>query len=249
MADALSYLHSKNVIHRDIKPENILLGLRGDLKIADFGWSVHSAGSSRKTLCGTLDYLPPEMVNGDQHGKEVDLWALGVLCFEFLCGRPPFESDTQSGELRNEGKIESRFHEGFMYRFSPYLADSFLSPYFLLDSETHKKILSLHYSFDHSIPHQAQHLIKGVSIQLNLCPSFDRHFFSPSYIKIITFSRGSRSHLINSMVVFLSPSLFLEFQLLRLNPRSRYTLDQVKNHPWIKMHDPEAPRGNHTRSQ
>ena len=60
MADALQYLHSKNVIHRDIKPENLLLGLNGELKIADFGWSVHAPGDRRSTLCGTPDYLPPE---------------------------------------------------------------------------------------------------------------------------------------------------------------------------------------------
>ncbi|KAI0298141.1 kinase-like domain-containing protein [Multifurca ochricompacta] len=58
MADALSYLHSKHVIHRDIKPENLLLGINGELKIGDFGWSVHAPSNRRTTLCGTLDYLP-----------------------------------------------------------------------------------------------------------------------------------------------------------------------------------------------
>ena len=62
LAKALIYCHSKHVIHRDIKPENLLVGLNGELKIADFGWSVHAPHSRRKTLCGTLDYLPPEMV-------------------------------------------------------------------------------------------------------------------------------------------------------------------------------------------
>ena len=82
---ALEYLHSKNVIHRDIKPENLLIGANGELKIADFGWSVHSS-ARRTTLCGTLDYLPPEMVEGRDHDGNVDLWSLGVLCFEFLVG-------------------------------------------------------------------------------------------------------------------------------------------------------------------
>ncbi|KAI9064624.1 kinase-like protein [Trametes sanguinea] len=91
MADALMYLHSKHVIHRDIKPENLLLGINGELKIGDFGWSVHAPGNRRKTLCGTLDYLPPEMVEGREHSEKVDYWALGVLTYEFICGAPPFE--------------------------------------------------------------------------------------------------------------------------------------------------------------
>lgn len=69
--DALRYCHAKNVIHRDLKPENILLGLKGDVKIADFGWSVHTPGSKRGTLCGTLDYLPPEMIEGREHDEKV----------------------------------------------------------------------------------------------------------------------------------------------------------------------------------
>lgn len=91
MADALAYLHKKHVIHRDIKPENLLLGVNGELKIGDFGWSVHAPGNRRTTLCGTLDYLPPEMVEGREHTEKVDLWALGVLTYEFLVGVPPFE--------------------------------------------------------------------------------------------------------------------------------------------------------------
>ncbi|KAI0049402.1 kinase-like protein [Auriscalpium vulgare] len=94
MADALAYLHAKHVIHRDIKPENLLLGINGELKIGDFGWSVHAPGNRRTTLCGTLDYLPPEMVEGKEHNEKVDLWALGVLTYEFIVGSPPFEDLT-----------------------------------------------------------------------------------------------------------------------------------------------------------
>lgn len=94
MADALKYCHKRKVIHRDIKPENLLLGLHGELKIADFGWSVHAPSSRRTTLCGTLDYLPPEMVKGQTHNHTVDLWGIGVLCYECLVGEPPFLAKT-----------------------------------------------------------------------------------------------------------------------------------------------------------
>ncbi|OIW33941.1 kinase-like protein [Coniochaeta ligniaria NRRL 30616] len=99
-AAALKYLHRKHVIHRDIKPENILLGIHGEIKIADFGWSVHAPSRRRQTLCGTLDYLPPEMVSNGRkerpssYNEKVDLWSLGVLTYEFLVGEAPFE-DTQ----------------------------------------------------------------------------------------------------------------------------------------------------------
>jgi serine/threonine protein kinase len=100
LADALSYCHSKKVIHRDIKPENLLLGIYGDLKIADFGWSVHAPSSRRTTICGTLDYLPPEMIDDRPHDEKVDLWSLGVLCYELLVGKPPFETPTHDGTYK-----------------------------------------------------------------------------------------------------------------------------------------------------
>jgi aurora kinase len=98
MAAALKYLHKKHVMHRDIKPENILVGVHGEIKISDFGWSVHAPNNRRNTMCGTLDYLPPEMLRGggkdNFYSEKVDLWSLGVLTYEFLVGEAPFE-DTQ----------------------------------------------------------------------------------------------------------------------------------------------------------
>lgn len=95
MASALRYLHRKHVIHRDIKPENILVGIHDEIKISDFGWSVHAPTHRRATLCGTLDYLPPEMVRPGTkdrwYDEKVDLWSLGVLTYEFLVGEAPFE--------------------------------------------------------------------------------------------------------------------------------------------------------------
>uniref|UniRef100_A0A3Q3FYW9 non-specific serine/threonine protein kinase n=1 Tax=Kryptolebias marmoratus TaxID=37003 RepID=A0A3Q3FYW9_KRYMA len=106
LADALHYCHAKKVIHRDIKPENLLLGANGELKIADFGWSVHTPSSRRSTLCGTLDYLPPEMIEGRTHDEKVDLWSLGVLCYEFLVGKPPFEAKTHDETYRRISRVD-----------------------------------------------------------------------------------------------------------------------------------------------
>jgi aurora kinase len=95
MAAALKFLHKKHIMHRDIKPENILVGIHGELKIADFGWSVHAPNNRRQTMCGTLDYLPPEMLKPGStdnfYDEKVDLWSLGVLMYEFLVGEAPFE--------------------------------------------------------------------------------------------------------------------------------------------------------------
>ena len=113
IAQALHYCHTKNVIHRDIKPENILVGGDGELKIADFGWSVHSAASRRKTMCGTLDYLPPEMVRGKGHNYQVEVWSVGVLLYELLDGNPPFEADGNNATCRRIAKVDLAFPSHF----------------------------------------------------------------------------------------------------------------------------------------
>ena len=91
---ALKYLHSKQVIHRDIKPEN-LLNCGGTIKLSDFGWSTHSPDDRRNTMCGTLDYLPPEMVQKNRYDHTIDIWSIGILTYEFLTGSPPFEAQDQ----------------------------------------------------------------------------------------------------------------------------------------------------------
>mmetsp|Transcript_46140 Transcript_46140/g.136350 ORF Transcript_46140/g.136350 Transcript_46140/m.136350 type:complete len:708 (-) Transcript_46140:14-2137(-) len=87
----LEYLHSQCIVHRDLKPENLLVNHDDVLKIADFGWCALSS-VTRTTFCGTLDYLAPEMIQGKGHNHTLDIWSCGVLLYEMVVGRPPFQS-------------------------------------------------------------------------------------------------------------------------------------------------------------
>ncbi|KAK8757258.1 hypothetical protein V5799_000040 [Amblyomma americanum] len=112
LCQALKCCHSLKVIHRDIKPENLLLGLNGEIKLADFGWSVHAPTSRRVTLCGTPVYLPPEMVEQCAYDEKVDHRCLGILIYKFLVGKPPFNTDTveKIGEEILRGQVQFPDH-------------------------------------------------------------------------------------------------------------------------------------------
>eukprot|EP00401_Gymnodinium_catenatum_P042335 CAMPEP_0117551148 /NCGR_PEP_ID=MMETSP0784-20121206/49043_1 /TAXON_ID=39447 /ORGANISM="" /LENGTH=424 /DNA_ID=CAMNT_0005348181 /DNA_START=41 /DNA_END=1315 /DNA_ORIENTATION=- len=109
--EALDYLHHlpKKVIHRDIKPENILLDGEDHIKLADFGWANLLQADKRQTFCGTLDYLPPEMITGTGHDESVDMWNMGVLLYEMTTGQSPFGSSSKETTCKLILAVDLRF--------------------------------------------------------------------------------------------------------------------------------------------
>jgi len=85
-------MHDKEILYRDLKPENLILDSKGYLKIVDFGLAK-VCHDKTWTLCGTPDYLAPEIILSRGHDKAVDYWALGVLVYEMCAGYVPFYSD------------------------------------------------------------------------------------------------------------------------------------------------------------
>jgi len=113
-----AYMHSKQIIYRDLKPENLVLDSVGYLKVTDFGFAKEVADKTF-TLCGTPDYLAPEIVTGQGHGRAVDWWTLGVLIYEMLASFPPFFDDEPIETYR---KI-IRGHVKFPRYFTPEARD------------------------------------------------------------------------------------------------------------------------------
>ncbi|KAG1371471.1 serine/threonine-protein kinase AtPK2/AtPK19 [Cocos nucifera] len=93
IVSAVSHLHANGIMHRDLKPENILLDADGHAMLTDFGLAKQFDENTRSnSMCGTIEYMAPEIVLGKGHDKAADWWSVGILLFEMLTGKPPFVS-------------------------------------------------------------------------------------------------------------------------------------------------------------
>jgi len=114
---AIQYLHGLNIIYRDLKPENVLLSADGHVKLTDFGLSKEGIEDnfSAKTMCGTPEYLAPEILDKKGHGKAVDWYSLGALLFEMLTGLPPYYT-------KDRTKLFQNIREGHL-KYPHYVSD------------------------------------------------------------------------------------------------------------------------------
>lgn len=99
---AIMIMHAKNILHRDIKTQNIFITTNGTLKLGDFGISreLESRDAKAGTSCGTPLFMPPEVCLGKPYDHKADVWAVGVILYELITLRKPFESETINGVLQ-----------------------------------------------------------------------------------------------------------------------------------------------------
>ncbi|OMJ67355.1 hypothetical protein SteCoe_35501 [Stentor coeruleus] len=176
---AVEYLHSHvpAIIHRDIKPENILLDKNGHVKLTDFGWSNYyiNENEPRTTVCGTPEYLPPEMVEQKAHDTSADVWCLGVLLYEMLVGHTPFRSQAKQNMLSNISKCKPKFPLSF-----PSQAKDLISK--ILVKKTHKR-LDISEILEHPWIISIAEMIKAVPSKISSIPIPQYHENTPVEFK------------------------------------------------------------------
>ena len=123
---AIEYLHKNNIIYRDLKPENILLDEDGHIKLTDFGLSklvLNNETSKAYTICGTPEYLAPEILSGNGYDKSVDWWSLGALVYEMLNGVPPFKFRKEKKLDINNYKKPLDIPKSFSFEARSFISD------------------------------------------------------------------------------------------------------------------------------
>lgn len=131
MVEGVRYLHANNVIHRDLKLGNVFLDHGMHVKLGDFGLAAQLAhsGERKRTVCGTPNYIAPEVLDNspDGHSFEVDVWALGVILFTLIAGKPPFQTKDVKSTYSRIRKNQYEWPEGFGSRDARHLVAGMLA--------------------------------------------------------------------------------------------------------------------------
>lgn len=112
IASVFEYLHSKDIVYRDLKPENIMIADDGYLKLIDYGFAK-VVKKRTYTICGTPEYIAPEILLNKGHSKPVDWWTFGILIYEMHAGHAPFTDDDPMNVYKLIINTKPKYPEGF----------------------------------------------------------------------------------------------------------------------------------------
>src|SRR5229473_5592309 len=198
--DALAYCHEHGVFHRDIKPENIMIQDDGSIKIIDFGVALLE-GARRVTwrglsgTVGTPDYMAPEQLQGERGTASSDVYAVGAMFYEMLCGRPPFEGENVFAVMNQHVSQDPPSILQFNPSLSPALATVVMRTIrrdpdkryksmkdLLHDLRNLDQVVPVHYKPDAPRAHIRRQVITAILVTISICLAIIAFGFLVQYL-------------------------------------------------------------------
>ena len=238
---AIEYIHSKNIMHRDLKPENILLDADLNVKLCDFGWSAeYREEVNRETLCGTYEYMAPEVFFRNKQTKKTDIWALGILLYELYHGYAPFRGTRMDSVM--QAIMQNTI--AFKKNLAPEVKDLILKilvfdpkkRFSIADILTHDLIVNYVKDKDDKIPEKENLELKTRYANTDT-KNFKKRpdlFFNSFYSRTIDNDKTPSNHFI-SQTPNPSPQTPLNFQFSKPNDLSLFLKKKPKTQDYGNM--------------